>query len=220
MMYYLVTMRSYARLRGLAFLALLVVTGLGVPGKVRANFTTVVIDAGHGGHNLGQAVGGVYEKWMALDTAFRLERYLRDRGMRVVMTRRTDVFISLPDRVKIADQHRRNSIFVSIHYNGASNRGAHGLETFYYGTSGFQLATRVQREIVSAVRGVNRGVKHARFHVIRNTTQPAILVEGGFLTNEAERNRIKTGAYRQAIAEGVGRGIMQYRTDLQRGRAR
>ncbi len=197
---------------------LLAMAGLVCPAA--ANFNTVVIDAGHGGHNLGQAVGGVYEKWMALDTSIRLEAYLRRHGLRTVMTRRGDYFLSLPERVEIANRHARNSIFVSIHYNGARNTNAAGLETFYFGRSGYDLAVRVQREMVRAVRGNDRGVKFARFHVIRHTRQPAILVEGGFLTNDAERRRIMTGAYRQAIAEAVGRGIIQYRNDLRRGRAR
>lgn len=199
-------------------LLLLACLGLAVPAS--ANFSTVVIDAGHGGHNLGQTVAGVHEKWLALDTSIRLERYLRSKGLRTVMTRRGDYFVPLPERVTIANRYAKNSVFVSVHYNGASNRGAAGLETFYYGRSGFDLAVRVQRQIVRAVRGTDRGAKFARFHVIRNTKQPAILVECGFLTNDAERRRCTNGQYRQAIAEAIGRGVLEYREDLRRGRAR
>jgi len=202
------------------FQSLLVAFLLGWAAPASANFSTVVVDAGHGGHNLGQTVAGVHEKWLALDTSIRLERYLRANGLRTVMTRRGDYFVPLPERVTIANRYARNSVFVSVHYNGAANRGAAGLETFYYGRSGYDLAVRVQRQMVRAVRGNDRGVKFGRFHVIRHTKQPAILVECGFLTNDAERRRCTNGQYRQAIAEAIGRGIIEYRNDLRRGRAR
>ena len=190
-----------------------------VPARAGA-FSTVVIDAGHGGYNLGQSVGGVYEKWLALDVSIRLERFLRAKGMKTVMTRRTDVFLGLEERVAIANRYARDSIFVSIHFNGARNTGAHGLETFYYNRGGYDLAARVHRRMVHALRGVDRGVKFGRYHVIRNTKQASILVEGGFLTNAAERKRCLTGAYRQAMAESIGRGILDYHAARRAGVAR
>ncbi len=183
-------------------------------------FSTVVIDAGHGGHNLGQSVGGVYEKWLALDVSIRLDKYLRSKGLKTVMTRRTDVFLGLDERVAIANQYARDSVFVSIHFNGATNRDAHGLETFYYNRSGYDLAARVHRRMVPALRGLDRGVKFARYHVIRNTKQSAILVEGGFLTNAAERKRCLTGSYRQSMAESIGKGILDYHAARKAGTAR
>lgn len=176
-----------------------------------AAFSTVVIDAGHGGYNLGQSVGGVYEKWLALDIALRLDRYLRWRGVHTVLTRRNDAFVGLDDRVNIANRYRGNAIFVSLHFNGSRNTGANGLETFYYSRSGFDLASRIHRRIVPKVRGENRGVKFGRYHVIRKAALPAVLVEGGFLTNPAERARIVKGAYRQNLAEAIGRGILDYK---------
>lgn len=184
------------------------------------SFSTVVIDAGHGGHNLGQSVGGVYEKWLTLDVSNRLEKFLKAKGVKTVMTRRTDVFIGLADRVTTANKHARDSVFVSIHFNGSGNRDAHGLETFYNNRGGADLAARVHRRLVPALRGVDRGVKFARYHVLRNTQQSSILVEGGFLTNSAERKRCLTGAYRQAMAEAIGNGILDYRTARKAGKAR
>ena len=183
-------------------------------------FSTVVIDLGHGGHDLGQGVGGVYEKWLALDVSIRLEKYLRAKGIKTVLTRRADVYLALSDRVKIADGYAKDSIFVSVHFNGSRNTGAQGLETFYYNRGGYDLAARVHRQIVPALRGINRGVKFARYHVIKNTRQTSILVEGGFLTNASERKRCLTGAYRQALAESIGRGIIDYRAAKRAGTAR
>jgi len=175
-----------------------------------AKVDTVVIDAGHGGFNLGQKNGKVYEKWLALDVSLRLDRYLKSKGVKTVLTRRGDNFISLSERVRIGNRYARRSVFVSVHFNGASNRNAAGLETFYHSSQSKALASAIQKQIVPAVRGKNRGVKYARFHVIRNSKQPAVLVECGFLTNEAEMRRCKTGSYRQAMAEAIGRGIIAH----------
>lgn len=189
-------------------------------GMAAGTFSTVVIDPGHGGHDLGQGVGGVYEKWLSLDVSIRLEKYLRAKGLKTVLTRRSDVYLGLSDRVAIADRYATDSIFVAVHFNGSSNTGAQGLETYYYNRGGYDLAARVHRQIVPALRGINRGVKFARFHVIKNTRQTSILVEGGFLTNAAERKRCLTGAYRQALAESIGRGIIDYRAARRAGVAR
>lgn len=175
-----------------------------------AKVDTVVIDAGHGGFNIGQKNGKVYEKWLALDVALRLDRYLKSKGVKTVMTRRGDNFLSLSERVRLGNRYAKRSVFVSVHFNGARNRSATGLETFYYSKRSYALASAIQKQIVPAVRGKNRGVKHARFHVIRNSKQPAVLVECGFLTNEAEMRRCKTGTYRQAMAEAIGRGIIAH----------
>lgn len=207
-------------MRNLRLLLVFLLAFLPSPWCSAKGFSTVVIDAGHGGHNLGQAVGGVYEKWMALDTALRLEKYLRARGVKTVMTRRSDVFLGLEERAAIANRYSKDSIFVSVHFNGARNTNAQGLETFYYNRSGFELAARVHRRKVAALKGVDRGVKFARYHVIKNTKQAGILVEGGFLTHAGERKKIATGPYRQAMAEAIGQGILDYQAALKKGVAR
>jgi N-acetylmuramoyl-L-alanine amidase len=175
-----------------------------------ANFRTVVIDAGHGGHDNGGQWGRVYEKHLALDTAYRLEAKLKSLGYQTVMTRRSDYFISLPQRVSTANRYR-NAIFVSLHYNYTWKREVSGLETFYAAESGRALAQCVQNSLIRRTRTIDRHAKYARFYVIRHTKIPAILVEGGFVSNSRERDRLKSGYFRDAIAQGVADGIQRYR---------
>jgi N-acetylmuramoyl-L-alanine amidase len=175
-----------------------------------ANFRTVVIDPGHGGHDNGGQWGRVYEKHLALDTATRLENNLKRMGYQTVMTRRSDYFISLPQRVAIGNRYK-NAIFVSLHFNYTWKEQVCGLETYYYNSEGQRLAQFVQGSLVRQTRTVDRSAKFARFYVIRNSSLPAILVEGGFVSNEAERERMKSGDFREAIARGIAEGIQRYR---------
>lgn len=175
-----------------------------------ANFRTVIIDPGHGGHDNGGQWGRVYEKHLALDTAARLEANLKRMGYQTVMTRRSDYFVSLPQRVNMANRYR-NAIFVSIHFNYTWKEHVSGLETFYYNNEGQKLAWYVQNSLIRHTRTVNRNAKFARYYVIRNTKLPGILVEGGFVSNETERERMKTGWFRDAIARGIAEGIHRYR---------
>ena len=175
-----------------------------------AGFRTVVIDAGHGGHDNGGQWGKVYEKHLALDTAVRLENNLKRMGYHTVMTRRSDYFVSLPQRVAIGNRYK-NAIFVSLHFNYTWKQHVSGLETFYYSREGQRLAHFVQSSLVRQTRTVNRNAKFARYYVIRNSTLPAILVEGGFVSNEEERERMKSGPFREAIARSVADGIHRYR---------
>lgn len=177
-----------------------------------ANFRTVVIDAGHGGHDNGGQWGKVYEKHLALDTAFRLEGKLKSMGYQTVMTRRSDYFISLPERVRTGNCYR-NAIFVSIHYNYTWKPEVSGLETFYSSEEGHRLAQYVQNSLIRRTRTVDRLVKYARFYVIRNSSLPAILVEGGFVSNETERSRMKSAWFRETIAQGIADGIQRYRSE-------
>ena len=191
------------------FLALTALCALGSVANA-ANFRTVVIDAGHGGHDNGGQWGRVYEKHLALDTAARLETKLKSLGYQTVMTRRSDYFISLPQRVSTANRYK-NAIFVSIHYNYTWKQQVSGLETFYSTEEGKRLAQLVQSSPIRRTRTVDRSAKYARFYVIRNTTLPSILVEGGFVSNAEERDRMKSGWFRESIAQGIADGIQRYR---------
>lgn len=182
------------------------------PAVGAASFRTVVIDAGHGGHDNGGQWGRVYEKHLALDTAYRIESKLKALGYQTVMTRRSDYFISLPQRVSIANRYR-NSIFVSVHYNYTWKQDVSGLETFYSNAEGSKLAHYVQSGLIRRTRTVDRGAKYARFYVIRHTQMPSILVEGGFVSNSKERSRMKSGWFRESVAQGVVDGIQRYRRD-------
>lgn len=177
---------------------------------IAANFRTVVIDAGHGGHDCGGQWGKVYEKHLALDTAVRLESNLKRMGFQTVMTRRSDSFISLPNRVAIGNRYK-NAIFVSLHFNYTWKQDVKGLETFYFSREGQRLAHYVQDSMVKRTRTADRNAKFARYYVIRNSKIPAILVEGGFVSNVADRERMKTGNYREAIARAIADGILRYR---------
>jgi len=178
-----------------------------------SNFRTVVIDPGHGGQDKGGQWGLVYEKHLALDTSVRLENHLRRMGYRTVMTRRSDYFITLPQRVAIANRHR-NAIFVSVHYNYTWKQDVSGIETFYHRDDSRRLAEFVQQGMLRRTRANDRGAKFARYYVIRHSNIPAILVEGGFVSNSRERERLKAGWYREAVARGIAEGIERYRRSL------
>jgi N-acetylmuramoyl-L-alanine amidase len=187
-------------------IAVVFLTGCAGPGGV-GRFRTVVLDAGHGGIDKGaRGVDGSLEKKYALDTAKRVEKGLRRAGYRVIMTRRGDYFVPLPTRAAISNR-QRGAVFVSIHYNWARNSGAHGTETFYHSSKSYPLAANIQRELSRFSN--NRGVKRARFHVLRNNVRPAVLVEGGFLSNAYEARKVRSSSYRQRIADAVVRGIIK-----------
>lgn len=193
----------------LQFLVLVSVLMFG--GMVKAaNVRTVVIDAGHGGQDNGGRWGQVYEKHLALDTATRLETSLKKAGYQTVMTRRSDYFVTLPQRVSIGNSYK-NAIFVCIHFNYTWKQDVSGLETFYYSSEGQRLAQCVQSSLVRRTHTVDRNAKFARYYVLRNSTLPAILVEGGFVSNESERDLMKSGGFREAIARGISEGIQRYR---------
>lgn len=201
-------------------------------------FDTVVIDAGHGGHDRGAKSRFGYEKEYTLDTARRLKFALEAAGLKTVMTRNSDVFIALSKRAAAANKLDK-AIFVSIHFNeGNGNPAASGLEVFAVTPRGapstsdpalkarhleplpgnetdaasLMLATSVHRALLARGTGqTDRGVKRARFTVLAECRRPAVLVEGGFLSNPAESRMIATTAYRSALARSIAKGILSYR---------
>lgn len=174
-------------------------------------FDTVILDAGHGGHDRGAAIGYVFEKHLALDTARRVEQLLRAQGLKVIMTRSTDVFIPLEGRSSKGNSVR-NAIFVSIHYNYSRGGSGHGLETYWCHEDSRGLAGYIQAYLIQQTRLTNRGVKHANYHVIRETKRnPAVLVECGFVSNSGERAGMMAGQYRERIAEGIAKGILGFK---------
>ena len=171
-------------------------------------FNTVIIDAGHGGIDRGGGPGQIVpEKPYTLDTAQRLERELQRRGFRTVMTRREDVFVPLPVRTGVANYYR-NAIFVSVHYNSAPRSEAHGYETYYYRADSFGLTTRLHRAQLASLATEDRFVRRRGFFVLRRTQIPAVLLEGGFLTNPAESRTVMDPSYRQRWAENVAAAIL------------
>ena len=180
----------------------------------------IVLDPGHGGHDAGtQSISKprYQEKSLNLVTAQFTKEFLQQLGYQVVMTREDDRFISLDKRAKIANEQKPN-LFVSIHYNAAPSAEAQGIEVFYYQSKDAKtrtaeskrLAQAVLKNVLSQTQAKSRGVKSGNYAVIRETTMPAILVEGGFVTNEAELQKLKDPTYLKQIAWGIVKGIDEY----------
>lgn len=168
---------------------------------------TVVIDAGHGGHDRGGIPGQrVAEKDMTLDVALRLRNVLSASGYRVVMTRSSDVFVPLGGRVAIANSYR-NAVFVCIHFNATGRSGASGIETYFYSRESLPLASAIHYYVTGGAPSANRGVRRRGYYVLRKTTIPAVLVECGFLTNPTEAAYAQSASYRQKLAEEIATGV-------------
>jgi len=170
---------------------------------------TIVIDAGHGGHDLGANDSLVYEKHINLDVSRRLQRTLREAGYKVVMTRERDVFIPLSTRAEIANRYR-NALFVSVHFNSSWKTQVMGIETFHRGSTSKPFASLVQNQLIRSLGATNRGVKTANFAVLRRTRHPAVLIEGGFVSNDRERSAMMDPKYRQVVADSIARGVMEF----------
>lgn len=176
-------------------------------------FSTVIIDAGHGGVDRGGGPGQrIPEKPYTLDTSLRLAQALRARGFRVVMTRTSDIFVPLRDRVGIANGYG-DAIFISVHYNSAPRVDAHGFETYYYRSDSFGLASRLHQAQLRSAVTEDRFVRRRGFYVVRNTRIPSVLCEGGFLTNPGESQRILSTAFRQRWAETIADALVAQRRE-------
>jgi len=174
-------------------------------------FNTVVVDAGHGGKDSGAYRRyGPPEKMVALDVAQRLNRKLRESQLKTVMTRDSDVFIPLNDRVAI-ENAQKNSIFVSIHFNDSRRRGIHGFETYYHSSASFDLANGVQEKLMTIPHSKNGGVHTANFRVLRLANCPAVLVECGYLSNRSEGNQARDSEYRELLADRIAEAIVEQR---------
>jgi N-acetylmuramoyl-L-alanine amidase len=198
-------------------------------------FTVVVLDPGHGGKDSGAVCGGVLEKDLTLDVARRIDRLLDSEGVATLMTRLGDTYVSLADRAAFANRVT-NCIFVSIHFNEDNKPVATGVETYYAAhqiTAGSFLASWLpflwrplsespnpesqnlagfmQEALVARTRAVDRGTQARQFFVIANVTAPAVLIEGGFLTNKEDISRLASEDYRNQIAAAISDGILRYR---------
>lgn len=175
------------------------------------SFKTVVVDAGHGGKDNGavRKFGGV-EKVITLDVAKRLSRKLRESDFKVVMTRSSDVFIPLEERVAI-ENAQKNSVFVSIHFNDSRRRGIRGFETYYHSSNSVALASRIQSKLMTMPKSANRGVHHANFRVLRLAKYPAVLVECGYLSNRTEGGEARDSDYREQLADKIAEAIVEHR---------
>lgn len=171
-------------------------------------FETVVIDAGHGGHDEGAMWFRVQEKLITLSVAKRLEDVLREKGIHTVMTRSYDHYVSLDERAEKGN-NIRNSLFVSIHFNAISDTSVHGFESFYHGDSAKVIARSIQEAMVEKLPSRSLGVKKRDFAVITRTNELAVLIESGFISSKAESARLKNSAYQQQLAEAIALGIIR-----------
>lgn len=185
---------------------------------------------------------GVLEKDLTLDVAHRAERLLRLEGLSVLLTRGDDTYVTLADRAGIANE-APDCVFVSIHFDDAHRQAATGVETYYAAhqisnatrapswlpflqrtslessnVESQSLASFIQEALVTHTHAMDRGTSPQQFFVIANVRHPAVLVEGGFLTNTDEMNRLATGDYREQIAAAISDGILRYREILRQQR--
>src|SRR6184192_3003565 len=175
------------------------------------NFSTVVVDAGHGGKDSGAYRRyGPPEKMIALDVAQRLNSKLRESQLKTVMTRNSDVFIELNDRVAI-ENAQKNAIFVSIHFNDSRRRGVRGVETYYHSGASFDLANSIQGKLMTIPHSKNGGVDTANFRVLRLATCPAVLVECGYLSNRGDGGQARDWEYRELLADRIAEAIVERR---------
>ncbi len=188
----------------------LFLTGCETAGGSRGagDFHTVVVDAGHGGYDQGARTrSGSPEKALALDTAARLARELRGMGFRVIETRKGDYFVPLENRSAVSNRIS-GAIFVSIHYNYSPRSWPRGIEIYSYSSRSRRMAANILKHCLRAYPTENRGVKSARFHVLRTNRRPAVLCELGFLTNPSDNRAVQNPAVRQRLAERIAAGIL------------
>lgn len=193
-------------------------------------FPTIVIDPGHGGNDEGAKSRGVLEKALTLELALRLRQTLHDRGYPTVMTREEDQYVSLPERVSVANEREGPEIFISLHFNQGSSASINGIETFYASIKtpppppkrwtwvgffnrpdtldyGENLAASIQSSLIAKTGARNRGIRGRDLYVTRHTSAPAVLIEGGFLTNTMESHLLGNDDYRNRLAEGIAEGV-------------
>ena len=201
--------------------------------KKPIRFDTVVIDAGHGAHDSGAKGIYGYEKNYTLDMALRLKAALERRKFKTRLTRSNDTFLSLSQRVAFANRVD-DAIFISIHFNSAGSRSANGIETYALAPQGtsstgggsymrgsflngnvrdaenIALATAVHAHVIHELKSTDRGIKRARFNVLRGINKPAILFEGGFLSNSTEGKRIHSESYRDELTSAIANAVVKF----------
>lgn len=168
----------------------------------------ICIDPGHGGDQPGAVYGGRREKDAALQIARKLARKLKALGYGVVMTRDEDSPVSLRKRCDISNAAGAD-VFISVHMNAAYSPEANGAETWQWHKSESPLARNVQRGLVEATGARDRGVKSTTaYYVLKHTQAVAVVVECGFISNDAERERLFDSAYQEKVASGIAKGVL------------
>lgn len=186
-----------------------------VVGKKPLNEITIVLDPGHGGKDPGAAGNGMREKDVVLDISKRAKKYFQGTPINIKLTRETDVFLELQERVSFAKKQQAD-MFISVHAN-AFNGKASGLETYYYSaarnanvTESRALATYIQNRMLEAWNLPNRKVQSKSLHVLRENSMPATLIEVGFIDNKTDAAYIKSPSHRETMAKAVYLGSLDY----------
>jgi len=236
----------------------------GPAAEVPKKFTikTIVLDPGHGGKDAG-AMGRrlhIKEKNMALSLALKIREVLEKEGMRIIMTRSDDTFISLERRAEIANRSGAD-LFVSVHINASRSRSMRGFECYFLSNAtddnaraleafenatlklgegaraersrqldktlwdltltenrleSAELANHICDSVEESLAIGNRGVRSARFYVLKYTNIPAVLVEAGYISNRYEEIKIKDTNFLDRIAEAIAGGILEYKKEYER----
>jgi N-acetylmuramoyl-L-alanine amidase len=202
-----------------------------------AKIKTICLDPGHGGKDPGNDGGRTQEKYSTLLLAKDVRSLLSKAGFKVLLTRSTDRFVEKLDRPEMANRSRAD-LFVSLHYNSAEGggNGAKGVETYCLTPPGARstnnrgeagdthftagniqdtrnalLAHRLQKTLINKLPLEDRGVKRARFAVLRTATMPAVLIECGFMSDPAEAKQIFDPAFRIRTAQAIVEGLLAYK---------
>lgn len=204
------------------------------PHPKRKSITTICLDPGHGGKDTGKIDRRSLEKNYTLLLANEVASLLRKAGLKVVMTRTRDKTLDLIQRPETA-RHAGADLFVSLHYNAGPSE-VHGLEVYCLTPAGANssnagggksrssryagnandnnnvlLAYDLQKTIVRETGLEDRGIKRARFEVLREATMPAVLIEGGFMSNRADASKIYNSTFRKRMARAIADGILSYK---------
>jgi N-acetylmuramoyl-L-alanine amidase len=174
----------------------------------------IVLDPGHGGKDAGAMGNGAPpEKEVVLDIALQVERLLKQERLNVVLTRRTDEYVSLSKRTEIANDGRA-TLFVSIHANSCDKEEVSGFEIYYAENGsekeGLAAAGFIQQSIRRAVSAKDRGIRERGYMVLAQTKCPSVLIEVGYLSNAREASLLSKVPYRRKLADGIARGIIAY----------
>ncbi|WP_088007214.1 N-acetylmuramoyl-L-alanine amidase [Indiicoccus explosivorum] len=171
---------------------------------------SIVIDPGHGGIDGGTSgYYGTVEKGLTLQTAEILAAQLRAAGASVTMTRTSDVYINLRNRVSVAHQLGADA-FISLHYDASYDRSVNGFTTYYQHSYQQSLASHLNGGIDASTILLNRGTRQGNYFVLRENMQPAVLIELGFLSNPNEEQAVSNDYYRRQAAQGITNGLINY----------
>ena len=201
-------------------------------------FALVILDPGHGGQDSGARAGSVLEKDLTLDVVQRVDRLLGAQGISTLLTRTGDSYVSLSERAQLINRASK-AIVVSVHFDEGPRPDVSGIETYFAAQQNTgvptiaswlpflqkianvqanvesqSLAQFIQQQLVAKTQAINRGTKAEQFYVLANVRHPAVLVEGGFLTNKNEIGKLAVANYREQLAVAISDGILKYRDRL------